>query len=238
MNGTGTGSMWKRRPTKASGALVDWIAGRADSLRLLDRSGDLPGDYHSYLFARPCEPAALPLWSVARAMLVAVCSGSVLVAAGFLILVWRPSIRLAWFPAALLVLAVAALIHPSVTFLVIESAMIGVLLTALLAVIQWIVDRLRRPDPPLRLQRTGFSCERCRYARLSTMSRVVTVSTDDSTADSGAGRSRRTRRWSTSTSTSPAPADVREPVNERPLRPWRSGKMSFALDGPCSDGWS
>ena len=140
---------------------------------------DPRGDYHSYLFGRPGGPAGLPLRIASRAWLVAIFSGSVLVVGGVLVLVWRPPLRMAWVAGMVLGLSVATLFHPSVTFLAVQSGMVGLLLVALLALMHRLVGR-RRSGTSIYVdagsRATGY------IPQGSTLTRVVTVGSDDSTA--------------------------------------------------------
>ena len=171
----------KRRPWMSASALGAWVGrppakpgGPAD----FPADAEPRGDYHSYLFSRPGAPGTLPVTTLARAWLVAVCSGIVLVIGGVLILVWRPSPRLVWAAALVLGLSVATLFHPSVTVLAVQSGMVGVVLTALIAVMQWVVER-RRPVPAL----FGDSSNRNPVVTPgSTLSHTVGAGSDDSTA--------------------------------------------------------
>jgi hypothetical protein len=172
--------VWKRRPWRRTADLVSWVSGTPTPSTSAARPDpdDPRGDYHAYLFGRPGRPAELPVTVVARAGLVAIGSGSALAVGGFLILVWRPSLRLVWMAALVLGLSVAALLHPSVTLLALQSSMIGLLLTALLALMQQVVERRRGAA-------TVFSQPGAAGASLgpgSTFNRTVGVGSDDSTA--------------------------------------------------------
>ena len=158
--------------------MADWVGGPLARPGVTADS-DPRGDHQSYLFGRSGDPTELAVPIVARAWLVAVCSGGVLAVGGFLILVWRPSPRLVAVVGVLLVLSVASLLHPSVTILIAQSAMLGVLLTALLGLMQWLVDR-RRPGPVVYAE--PGSRATALGAAGSTMSRVVTVGSDDPTS--------------------------------------------------------
>jgi hypothetical protein len=171
----------KRRPWMSSPALAAWVGrppAKAGGPADFPTDADSRGDYHSYLFSRPGAPGVLAVTTLARAWLVAVCSGVVLVTGGMLILVWRPSPRLIWVAALVLGLSVATLFHPSVTFLAVQSGMVGVVLTALIAAMQWVVER-RRPVPAL----FGDSGTRNPVVTPgSTLSHTVGAGSDDSTA--------------------------------------------------------
>lgn len=176
--------VWKRRPSRTAAALTTWPGappprpnGPATVLAPSPADADPRGDDHGYLFGRSGGPAALSVRVAARTTLVAVCSGSVLVVGGFLVLVWRPAMRLFWFAAIGLGLWVAALLHPSVTFLAVQSGMVGLLLTALIVVMQRLVDR-RGP----RQRVYGEPNSRVSARPGSTLSRSVGVGSDDSTA--------------------------------------------------------
>jgi hypothetical protein len=142
----------------------------------------------------------------ARSWLVAVCSGTVLVVGGVLILVWRPPLRLLWVAAMALCLAVATLLHPDLTFLVVQSAMIGVLLTVLLAAIQWVVEGRRSGSTVY--GEAGPLAPGLATAG-STLSRIIGVGSDDSTAI-------RTR---------PVPTSTVDHVPTKPLPPPESAAL-------------
>ena len=76
-------------------------------------------------------------------------------------------------------LSVATLFHPSVTFLAVQSGMVGLLLTVLLAVMQRLVGG-RGPGPAVYVEPGSRAA--ALVAAGSTMTRVGTVGSDDSTA--------------------------------------------------------
>ncbi len=175
--------LWKRRPRKSpSASLAEWVGGSLARSRGSSEVASEPesgSEGHTYRFGRVGEPVDLAVFVAARSWLVASCSGAVLAIGGLIILVWKPTLRLAWIVLATLVLSVATLLEPSATILVVQSSMIGVLLTALLALMQRRFGR-QRAGAPL------FGEPGSRTSALaqggSSMARVVSVGSDDSTA--------------------------------------------------------
>jgi hypothetical protein len=169
--------VWKRRPWRTADALAAWASGsptRPEEAEVLE--DETRGEYHSYLFGRPGPPIAMRPRIVARAWLVAVCSGTVLAVGAFLILFWRPPFRLAWAVALALVLAAATALSPSVTFLLVQSAMIGVVCTLLTLLMDRLVHRRTRPSAVF-----GESSSLPTPAG-SSLSRAMSAGSDDSTA--------------------------------------------------------
>jgi hypothetical protein len=167
--------VWKRRPWMAPGVLASWAG---VSTARASTEGDSKGDSHGYLFGRAGGPTDLSITVASRALLVAVCSGTVLAVGALLILVWRPPGRLIWVAVPAFILAVAALLHPSVTFLAVQSGMVGVVLTASIALMQkFFVGR--RSGPVAYGDPNGRAAG---VAPGSTLSRTVGVGSDDSTA--------------------------------------------------------
>ena len=128
-------------------------------------------------FWRSGSPADLPVTVASRALLVAVCSGLVLMVGGVLVLAWRPPVRLVGIVVALLGVAVATLVHPSVTFLAVQSGMVGVVLTVSIVVMQRLIEG-RRGEPAVYVDPNG----RAALAPGSTLSRAAVVGSDDPTA--------------------------------------------------------
>jgi hypothetical protein len=168
----------KRRPWKNTDALSTWVAGSGTKARLAeDLNEGGRGGYHSYLFRRLGEPAAMRVIAMPRAWLVATCSGLVL-GLGVLLLAWRPSGWLVACTALGLALAVAVAIQPSVTLLAIQSSVVGVLLTALAAVMQRVIDR-RRPATARYGEPSTLTTP---AGQGSSFSGLATVGSDESTA--------------------------------------------------------
>ena len=167
--------VWKRRPWLNAAALATWVGssgGRATS------EADPGGDGHGYLFGRAGGPVALPLTVASRALLVAVCSGFVLLLGGVLILFWRPSARPLWMAGSVFGLALGTVVEPSVTFLIVQSGMVGVFLTLLLAAMHRLVERGR---PGLAVV-ADSNARTAVPASASTASHHAPAGADDSTA--------------------------------------------------------
>jgi hypothetical protein len=169
--------VWKRRPWMSHAALAAWVGAPA-----AQGSGsgvaEPGGEGHGYLFGRPGGPEPLPVTVAPRALLVAVCSGLVLMAGAFLVLGRRPVPGLAWVAAMGLGLSVAALVHPALTFQALQSGEVGLLLAALVALLHRLVGG-RRDGAGVYGDPSG------RNAGLvpgSTLSRTPGVGSDDSTA--------------------------------------------------------
>jgi hypothetical protein len=173
---------FRREPRTSTAALAAWV-GTSDAVGPFEREGS---ESQLLLFARSGEPGALPIVTAARALLVAACSGAVLVCGGLLMNRRRAPGRTFWLAFAGLALAAAALLKPSVIVLLAQSGWIGVLLTLLIAVMQrLVVGGGRRgsgyvePAPATSTSGLGGSPPG------STASRVVGVGSDDSTAIRG-----------------------------------------------------
>ena len=135
--------VWKRRPWRSFSTLLGWVAGAPAHTPVLDELlGEELDDSHGYLFTRAGKPGPLSLWQVSRAMIVAVCSGSVLLV-GFLAMYAQVRFRSIWLAAAIMGVLAWALVHPSVLFLVVQSATSGVVLTLLGLLIQRLIGRAR-----------------------------------------------------------------------------------------------
>jgi hypothetical protein len=138
-----------------------------------------PGaEEHSYLFGRPDGPEPLPVVVASRAMMVAVCSGLVLLLGVFLILGRRPLPVLWWLAVMGFGLSVAALIHPSLTIQALQSGTVGLLLSGLVAVLQRFLGG-RRAVPAEFGERSGRDAS---FLPGSSLSRTLGVGSDDSTA--------------------------------------------------------
>ena len=170
--------VWKRRPCRDLAALAAWASGNAARPSDSDPIEDAArGDSHGYLFGRPGPPVALRPWIISRAALVAICSGTVLAVGGFLILFRRPPVRVTWAAALALGLAAATAVQPSVTFLAAQSAMIGIVFTLLTALMHQFVHQRRRPM--VFGETSGLVTP---SGPGSTLSRALSVGSDDSTA--------------------------------------------------------
>ena len=136
------------------------------------------GDYRSYLFGRTGPPSALRLVVASWALLVAFCSGTVLLPGGRLILAVRPRYRLLVAVVAAFGAAVAAAFQPSATFLALQSGVMGGVLLILTSVVQRVVARQRPAHSVFGLQnRLGTPS-----ASGSSLNRQVGAGSDDSTA--------------------------------------------------------
>ncbi len=157
-----SGLLWKREPRRSETDLARWLADglprqdgpEATAGRLGSRPDhgpvlgpeDLASGRHSYLFSRPGPPTVLRFTSFARATLVLLCSGPILLV-GLLILTRRPPPR--WLLASLLMLTlgVVALVEINTAFLIVESSALGLALAVVAALIQTVLDRRNRlPD--------------------------------------------------------------------------------------------
>ncbi len=133
--------VWKRRPRLGQERLAAWVAGPLSHSKLaLDTADELRGGYHGYLFGRPGEPSSLRPRVASRAVLVGVCSGSVLIV-GLSLVLFRPPGILVGLSALGLALASAIVWDPSVTLLGVQASFVGVILTIVAACTQRFVDR-------------------------------------------------------------------------------------------------
>jgi len=134
--------VWKRRPALGADRLAAWVGGIAPAaVRPID--ADRAED-HAYLFGRSGPPPTLRPIVVARSLLVAACSGLVLVG-GLALVLKRPSRLPTLFAGLLFAFAVGAAASPSVAWLLAQSSAVGLGLTALAALVQSVVDRQQRP---------------------------------------------------------------------------------------------
>jgi hypothetical protein len=177
------GYSFRRRPWQSIAALAAWAGGPpaqgSGSLAVADGFDDAAaGGDQNYLFGRPGQPSELRVRIASRGWLVGICSGTVLVVGGVLILFRRPSTHLAWLAALGLGLSGLTLVQPSVTILAVQSAMLGVVLTLLTALMQRLVHR-RRAGSVFGEAGGGLGGP---VPSGSTVSRMVTVGSDDSTA--------------------------------------------------------
>jgi hypothetical protein len=177
------GFSFRRRSRQGVAALAAWAGGPpaqgTGSPAVADGFDDAAaGVDQSFLFGRPGQPSDLRLLIASRGWLVGICSGTVLVLGGLLILFRRPSPRLSWLAALGLGLAGSTIVQPSVTFLAVQSAMLGVVLTCLTALMQRQVHR-RGFGTVFGEAGGGLGGA---VPSGSTVSRTVGVGSDDSTA--------------------------------------------------------
>jgi hypothetical protein len=161
----------KRRPELTTRALADWVSDP-------NPPADPLGDDHGYLFGHAGGSASLSVAVASRALLVALCSGVVLLVGGGLILLRRPYAPLAWLAVALAALASGTALHPSVTLLIVQSAALGVFLTASIALMQrsFVAPRARASSMRELARRDASGSPG------SSLVRSVGVGSDDSTA--------------------------------------------------------
>ena len=169
--------VWKRRPRIASPELRGWVGSGS---RAADGRGAAPSTAHGYLFGYAGKPSPLKLTIASRALLVGVCSGTVLLVGGLLIVVVHPSARWTGLAIVLSLFVAATFFETSVFFLAVQSGYVGLVLTLLLGLMQRVVDR-RRPTsiPPVDHAASAV------IPVGSTVSRTVGVGSDDSTAIRG-----------------------------------------------------
>ncbi len=134
--------VWKRRPWNRFAWLLAWVSGPAPSQASPEEAAQDQDDSHSYLFGRSGRPVAMRPWVVSRAVVVAICSGSVLLL-GFYLMFFRTRIRLVWAVLAVLGLLAAVFAHPSALVLVVQSAVSGLVLALLGLLIQSLIERAR-----------------------------------------------------------------------------------------------
>src|SRR5262249_18322692 len=117
--------VWKRRPWNSFARLVGWVSGSGvETANLEDVLGQDRDDSHGYLFGRAGGPAILRPSIISRALVVAICSGSVLLF-GFSLMFFRSHFRLIWAIVALIALLIAAFAHTSTILLLLQSAVSG-----------------------------------------------------------------------------------------------------------------
>lgn len=169
--------VWKRRPGNSSAILLAWVSGSPESPANPDETlARDPDDTHSYLFGRSDQAVPLRPWVVSRALMVAVCSGVVLLA-GFYLMFFQSHVRLVWAGAATLGLLAAIFAHPSALLLVLQSAVSGLVLVLLGLLIQNLVERARARHAPAQAAAAGPAA-----AQPPSLS---SVGSDDSTAIRG-----------------------------------------------------
>lgn len=193
--------VWRRRPWRAERDLTGWIGAANAGLRGFGNADPVKrGNYHSYLFGFLGEPAPLQPTITSRVLLMAVCSGLVLLL-GIALLVWKPSSRLVWVAGILLAGALATAIDTDVMFVAVQSSLVGFALCAVAALTQRFVER-RQPRPPMYQETSGLTREDTRSGSSRNMAPVV--GSDASTVI-------RTRNASTldhvATTPEPAPAE-------------------------------
>ncbi len=130
--------VWIRRPVMSVDELRAWFSGTARK-----RANDEPpavGTGHAYLFRRTEGPARMPVMTVSRVLLLAICSGSVGLF-GILLVIARPALRSLIIPAAMAVFIVAVGWDPNITFQVVQSGMLGATLAGIALVLQRVIDR-------------------------------------------------------------------------------------------------
>ncbi len=167
---------WKRRPWKSSSDLLEWVAGAQSRVVLGDLEPAAAGDGDRYVFSMAGPPGELRATVLSRAVLIAVCSGSVLVA-GFLIGFARIRFRLVWAGSAALGLLAAALARPSVVLLILQASLVGLALVILGVLIERMVERARRSAPS-----TVIRPRTIRPVSESSLDRAASVGSDLSTA--------------------------------------------------------
>jgi hypothetical protein len=134
---------WKRRPWRSFSRLVGWVSGSAtQGINLDDVLGEEQDDSHGYLFGRFGQPVVLRPWVVSRALVVAICSGSVLLLSLYLMF-FRTRSKVVWGAVAALGLLLAVFAHPSVLLLAVQSAASGVVLALLGLLIHALIERAR-----------------------------------------------------------------------------------------------
>ena len=171
--------VWRRRPRFSSGELTAWVGGGGGALPV---SAPQPAGsaVHRYLFGFAGAPASLELTSASRALLVGICSGTILVIGGLLIVVWHPSARLAMCAVATALFATATFLDPNVFLLALQSGIVGLILVLLLTVMKRVVER-RNPEALPRDQ-SSLASASVMIPVGSTVSRTVGVGSEDSTA--------------------------------------------------------
>jgi hypothetical protein len=134
--------------------------------------------YRSYLFGRTGAPSALRLVIAWWPLLVAFCSGIVLLIGGLILLVVRPHHRLFVAIGVAFVVAIAATFQPSATFLALQSGVVGGILLIVTSVVQRALVRRRPAHSVFGLpNRLGTAA-----AAGSSLNRQVSAGSDDSTA--------------------------------------------------------
>jgi hypothetical protein len=140
--------VWKRRPSSSFTRLLAWVSSSPAPGFGADESLDAEqDDSHSYLFGRSGGPSLLRPWLVSRALIVAICSGSVLLL-GFYLMFFKAQVPMVWAALAVLGLLAACFAHSSAVLLVLQSAVSGLVLTLLGLLIQALVERTRSRAAP------------------------------------------------------------------------------------------
>jgi hypothetical protein len=140
--------VWRRRPSSSFARLLAWVSGSAAPVSGSDESLEQQqDDSHSYLFGRSGRPALMGPWLVSRALVVAICSGSVLLL-GFYLMFFKAQFALVWTALAVLGLLAACFAHSSAVLLVLQSAVSGLVLALLGLLIQALIERTKSAAPP------------------------------------------------------------------------------------------
>lgn len=166
---------WKRRPWKSASDLLEWVAGSQSRVVLGDLDLGAPNDGDRYVFSMAGPPQTMAPLVLSRLVLIALCSGTVLVL-GFLVVFARIRFRLVWAGVAGAGLLAAALMRPSVVLLIVQASLFGLALVVLGLVIERALERTRRPVLTLARSRT------IRPAGDSSLDQGLLVGSDASTA--------------------------------------------------------
>lgn len=135
--------VWKRRPWNTFPRLLAWVCGPSTSSSNPEEAVvQEQDDSHSYLFGRSGRPVPMQPWVVSRALVVAICSGSVLLL-GFYLMFFKTQVPLVWAVLAALGLLAAVFAHPSALVLVLQSAVSGLVLALLGFLIQTLIEQAR-----------------------------------------------------------------------------------------------
>lgn len=168
--------IWKRQPARDAEELSSWVGNgpKAPLVRPSERPSG-PVGTHSYLFSRVGDPQPLSVPVVSRLLLLAWCSGSMLLL-GLILLLFKPVDRLS---ALLFLIMLGFVIHaalPSMAFQLLQSSALGLLLVSLAAITQTIVERRRTFPVSRELHDIGV------ITPGSSQGEVLMLGSDDSTA--------------------------------------------------------
>lgn len=138
--------VWKRRPRHTGRELEAWVngGGATRSSPAIRTLADVSSDEHSYVFSRPGTIRGGSLWIAMRPIMVAICSGTVLLI-GLVALLWRARLRLYGLLVAIVLAALAVTWHPSLALQFLQSATVGVALLVIAAVLHRLVAPKTRP---------------------------------------------------------------------------------------------
>lgn len=138
---------WKRRPSLTSGELGLWLAGTPDRSRTNSEATVEPrADDHGYLFSRVGDPSPLTLSTQTKGVLLAACTGLVVLLG--VTTVWlRVPTRFLLGGVVASVLGLLFVWDGEVAFTLIQSSTLGLFLTIAAAILQWVVDRRRGIRP-------------------------------------------------------------------------------------------